>query len=105
MTKKKRLGFDPTEQRKAQIREAVRIEKPGRSEAGKLDSPGARESGLQEVERSRLLQQKNFYENKKGELIQKVTLHLPFEMVERFKIKALKSRKTLSEIIREKLKS
>lgn len=48
---------------------------------------------------------KNFYINKKGEIIQKVTVHLPSDVVDRLKLEALKRKITLSELIRERLKS
>lgn len=46
----------------------------------------------------------NLYVNKGGEVIQKVTVHLPREFVKRLKRKALDTGITLSELIREKLK-
>ena len=47
---------------------------------------------------------KNFYINKEGEVIQKVTIHLPRDLVDKLKREALDKRTTLSEIIRRKLK-
>jgi len=46
----------------------------------------------------------NFYINKNGEIIQKVTVHFPSDMVDRLKLEALKRKITLSELIRERLK-
>lgn len=45
-----------------------------------------------------------YYINKKGEIIQKVTIHLPIEMVTRLKIEAIEQRITLSELIRKRLR-
>jgi len=47
---------------------------------------------------------KNYYINKEGDIIQKVTVHLPVEMVTRLKKEAIDLRVTLSELIRNKLK-
>ena len=51
----------------------------------------------------------NYYINKKtGELMQRILVHLPLELVEDLKREAFESiptRKTVSELIREKLKS
>lgn len=46
----------------------------------------------------------NYYKNKKGELIQKVTIHLPRKLVFDLKIEAITKRTTLSELVRQKLK-
>ena len=46
----------------------------------------------------------NFYLNKEGAVIQKVTIHLPAGLVDQLKLEALKRRITLSELIRERLK-
>ena len=46
----------------------------------------------------------SYYINKKGEIIQKVTVHLPYDMVTRLKKEAIDRRITLSELIRERLK-
>ncbi len=46
----------------------------------------------------------NFYLNKEGAVIQKVTIHLPSGLVDQLKLEALKRRITLSELIRERLK-
>ena len=47
---------------------------------------------------------KNYYVNKEGDIIQKVTVHLPIEMVTRLKKEAIDRRITLSELIRKRLK-
>jgi len=44
-----------------------------------------------------------YYINKNGEIIQKVTVHLPIEMVTRLKKEAIDQRITLSELIRRRL--
>jgi hypothetical protein len=46
----------------------------------------------------------NLYVNKGGEVIQKVTVHLPKELVKRLKRAALNEETTLSALIRERLK-
>jgi len=46
----------------------------------------------------------NFYLNKEGEVIQKITVHLPSSQVDKLKLEALKRHITLSELIRERLK-
>jgi len=47
---------------------------------------------------------KNYYINKEGDIIQKVTVHLPINMVTRLKKEAIDLRISLSELIRERLK-
>ena len=47
---------------------------------------------------------KNYYLHTEGDLIQKVTIHLPYDMVTRLKKEAVDQRVTLSELFREKLK-
>jgi hypothetical protein len=47
---------------------------------------------------------KNYYINKEGDIIQKVTVHLPIDMVTRLKKEAIDQRVTLSELIRSRLK-
>jgi hypothetical protein len=46
----------------------------------------------------------NYYINKDGELMQRILVHLPFDMVEGLRLEAYNSMKSLSELIREKLK-
>lgn len=59
------------------------------------------ESLRKDIESGRV---KNYYINKEGDIIQKVTVHLPIEMVTRLKKKAIDQRVTLSELIRSRLK-
>jgi len=47
---------------------------------------------------------KNYYINKEGDIIQKVTVHLPIDMVTRLKKEAIDQRISLSELIRKRLK-
>lgn len=47
---------------------------------------------------------KNYYINKEGDIIQKVTVHFPIDMVIRLKKEAIDLRISLSELIRERLK-
>ena len=79
-------------------------EKPEMQEIKKVRSLEVKKSGSHKVKKSELLGLKNFYENKEGELIQKVTIHLPYELVESLKEEARKARVTLSYIIRKRLK-
>jgi len=46
----------------------------------------------------------SYYINKEAEIIQKVTVHLPYDMVTRLKKEAIDRRITLSELIRERVK-
>ena len=48
----------------------------------------------------------NYYLSKDGEIMQRVLIHLPFELCEKLKIQAFNSipRRTLSDLIRKKLK-
>jgi len=101
MNKKERLGYNPLEN----LIQDTRRKKPRRQESRKAEPQDVKTSRSQDVRTSKLLSKKNFYESKRtGQIIQKVTIHLPFELVEELKITALKERKTLSEIVREKLK-
>lgn len=101
MSKKERLGSDPLES----LIQDTREKKSRRHEVQKSENKEIKKSRSQDVMKSRLLSKKNYYESKRtGQIIQKVTIHLPIELVENLKIKALKERKTLSEIVREKLK-
>jgi len=59
------------------------------------------ESLRKDIESDRV---KNYYINKEGDIIQKVTVHLPIEMVTRLKKEAIDQRTTLSELIRNRLK-
>ena len=59
------------------------------------------ESLIKDIENGRA---KNYYINKEGDIIQKVTVHLPIEMVTRLKKEAIDRRITLSELIRKRLK-
>ena len=101
MSKKERLGYNPLEN----LIQDTRKGKQKRREFGKAETKEIKTSRNQDVRTSKLLSKKNFYESKRtGQIIQKVTIHLPFELVEELKIAALRERKTLSEIVREKLK-
>ena len=64
-------------------------------------SAAGHEDLRKDIERGRA---KNYYINKEGDIIQKVTVHMPFEMVIQQKKEALYRRITLSELIRGKLK-
>lgn len=44
-----------------------------------------------------------YYINKEGDIIQKVTVHLPIEMVTRLKKEAIDRRVTLSKLVKERL--
>jgi len=46
---------------------------------------------------------KNYYINKEGKIIQKITIHLPYDMVIRLKKEAIDQRLSLSELIRRRL--
>ena len=61
----------------------------------------AYESLRKDIESGRV---KNYYINKEGDIIQKVTVHLPIDMVIRLKKEAIDLRISLSELIRERLK-
>ncbi|MCJ7563835.1 MAG: ribbon-helix-helix domain-containing protein [Candidatus Aminicenantes bacterium] len=61
-------------------------------------------SDRSESPRGKELLKTNLYRNKEGEVIQKVTVHLPRELVKRLKRVALDRDITLSELIRESLK-
>lgn len=101
MSNKERLGYNPLEN----LIQDTRKGKQKRREPRKAESQEIKTSRIQDVKTSRLLSKKNFYESKRtGQIIQKVTIHLPFEMVKELKIEALEEGKTLSEIVREKLK-
>ena len=101
MSKKERLGYNPLEN----LIQDTRRGKQKRRESRKAETQEVKASRNQDVRTSKLLSKKNFFESKRtGQIIQKVTIHLPFELVEELKIAALRERKTLSEIVREKLK-
>lgn len=101
MNKKERLGYNPLES----LIQDTRKGKQKKQKSGKIETQEVKTPRSQDVRTSKLLSKKNFYESKRtGQIIQKVTIHLPFELVEELKIEALRERKTLSEIVREKLK-
>lgn len=120
MTKKPRLGQDPfsepgplafirdtrdTRQEKPGSPEDREGTKPERPEVRKSRRQDVRKSRRQEVQASGLLNKQNYYEAKRtGELIQKVTLHLPLALVDKLKDQAREKRVTLSEIVRQRLK-
>jgi len=62
--------------------------------------PNKYENLRKEIEAGRAT---TYYINKNGEIIQKVTVHLPIEMVTRLKKEAINQRITLSELIRRRL--
>jgi hypothetical protein len=99
MSKRQRLGDDPTAPRKVQIKEAVGL----KDSAGKPAAWSSQKAAIrQKVERGGA---KNYYVSKKeGGLIQKVTVHLPFDMVTALKKEAVDRRITLSELIRERIR-
>ena len=46
----------------------------------------------------------NYYISKEGELMQRILIHLPFDVAEELRREAFDSMKSLSEVVREKLK-
>lgn len=67
----------------------------------KAKSPGQYEDLRKEIKAGRAT---TYYINKKDEIIQKDTVHLPIEMVARLKREVIDQRITLSELIRKRLK-
>lgn len=101
MSKKTRLGDNPLETRKEQIAEGAGLGS-GKSKRQNIKKPSSQEDEIKkEVARGGA---KNYYINKGGDLIQKVTIHLPYDAVTRLKKQAVDQRVTLSELFREKLK-
>ena len=99
--KKDRLGSNPLDN----LIQDTRKGKSERQEIRKSKRQEVKKSRLQDVKASKLLMKKNYYESKRtGQIIQKVTIHLPVDLVEDLKLEALRERKTLSEIVRERLK-
>jgi len=90
----KRVGHNPLESVIKDTRKA------GRQRGRKPESQEVVKPELPE----NLKGKKNFYINKEGEIIQKVTIHLPLDLVDKLKREALDKRTTLSEIIRERFK-
>jgi hypothetical protein len=66
-----------------------------------IETMDKHESLKKDIESGRV---KNYYINKEGDIIQKVTVHLPIDMVTRLKKEAIDQRVTLSELIRSRLK-
>lgn len=103
---KKRMGIDPLESpvERVLIKDTKKsghrdIEKPK-----KAKKRSARELQVREMLKSG--ESSNYYLNKEGELIQRILVHLPFDLAEKIRTEAFESvpRKTFSELIREKLR-
>lgn len=99
---KKRVGFNPLESviKDTRTPEQQKGKKPRKQAVKKAESQDVKTAGLPEGLRGK----KNFYLNKEGEIIQKITLHLPLKLVDQLKREALDKRITVSEIIRERFK-
>ena len=99
---KKRVGYNPLESVIKDTRTPKQREtkKPKKQEVKNAESQDVKTAGLPEG----LKGKKNFYINKEGEIIQKITLHLPLKLVDQLKREALDKRITVSEIIRERFK-
>ena len=97
---RKRLGDDPTDIQKDRIKEGLGMDQ------APAKKPRKKRNEMEEKIRRDLDQggARNFYVNKTDELIQKVTVHIPYDVVMQLKKEAFDRRITLSEVIREKLK-
>jgi len=83
------------------------IKKPRSQNVKKIKRPEVKMSERPDVPGINFIKEgkKNYYLSKTtGEVIQKVTVHLPFEMVFNLKGEGTIKGKTLSELIREKLR-
>jgi len=109
VTKKKRMGDDPFEWIPDAKEEKAKPRKKALKE-GEALPPSEILSMEERLERGRQAAEMgiapSLYINKKGELMQKILLHLPFERALVLRDEAYNSmpRKSLSEVIREKLK-
>jgi hypothetical protein len=102
MAEKKRLGDGPAEIRKAQVKEAVGLEtKKQRDKTIKTQKTDQHTELRKRIEAGKA---KNYYVNKDGNIIAKVTIYLPLEMVTELKKTAVDRMISLSDLCREKLR-
>lgn len=100
------MGIDPLES--PVERALIKDTKTSRRRDIVKSKPGEKMSAREKQVRETIRREKSstFYLNKEGELIQRILVHLPFDLAEKLRIEAFESvpRKTFSELIREKLR-
>jgi len=104
MSEKKRMGYDPLAGDRVERKKDTR--KPRKNEKmkqGNNDIAEKRKEMVRKAMRDGTI--KNIYENKSGEIMQRVLIHLPYDLVERLRLEAFESipRRSLSRMIKEKL--
>jgi len=97
---KSRLGDNPLEE-KDKMREGLGMAPERQVKKTKKKHDEYEEEIRKEVKQGRA---KNYYISKHDELVQKITIHLPYETVTQLKKEAVDKRVTLSELIRGKLR-
>jgi hypothetical protein len=100
------MGIDPIES--LVERSLIKDTKTSRLRDIAKPQPGKKMSAREKQNRETLEREKSstFYLNRVGELIQRILVHLPFDLAEQLRVEAFESvpRKTFSELIREKLR-
>ena len=104
MNNKKRMGYDPltgmgTEKKK----DTKKPRKHDKIKQGNNDIADKRKEMVRKAMRDGTI--KNIYENRDGDIMQRVLIHLPYDLVERLRTEAFEAipRRSLSRMIREKL--
>ncbi len=104
MSEKKRMGYDPLAgEEVGRKKETKKLRKDEKMKQGNNDIAEKRKEMVRKAMRSGEI--KNIYENKAGEIMQRVLIHLPYDLVEKLRLEAFESipRKSLSRMIRDKL--
>jgi len=110
MSKKSRLGSNPLDSLIKDTRDETSgkrgIKKPRNHDIAISKEIFKEPERFKQIRRAIEQGKTNYYISKNGEIMQRVLVHLPFELAEKLKKQAFESipRITLSELIRKKLK-
>lgn len=104
MNNKKRMGFNPlTGEGIEKKKDTKKPRKDDKIKQGNNDIAEKRKEMVRKAMRDGTI--KNIYENRDGEIMQRVLIHLPYDLVEKLRVEAFESipRRSLSRMIRDRL--
>ena len=104
MSEKKRMGFNPlTGEGIEKKKDTKKPRKDDKIKQGNNDIVEKRKEMVRKAMRDGTI--KNIYENRDGEIMQRVLIHLPYDLVEKLRLEAFESipRRSLSRMIKDKL--
>jgi len=104
MSEKKRMGYDPlTGEGTEKKKDTKKARKDDKIKQGNNDIAEKRKEMVRKAMRDGTI--KNIYENREGDIMQRVLIHLPYDLVEKMRLEAFESipRRSLSRMIRDKL--